>query len=297
MRSTALIITAGLVLMSSGVSAEETGTEDSTRWKKSLTIDFTTTQTTYSDSWVGGEAGSVNWVTNLNGHARKQLAPWLAYSTILKMSFGQTYNQDADTKRWRKPQKSTDLIDWEHVGRLTLHQFIDPYAAFRLETQFFDASVPGLQRYFSPLKLTESAGLARKFYEQDKDYITSRLGLGLRQTIKQVVIGDTALLQTVDSTLVDGGIESVTDVILTLNDQLRYVGKLSLYKALFSSESDAATNDDWQAVDVNWENQFIATIGGFITVNLYTQLLFDKQISGRLRLKETLAIGFLLKVF
>ncbi|MDH4156868.1 MAG: hypothetical protein OEW00_06290, partial [candidate division Zixibacteria bacterium] len=30
-------------------------------WKKSLQVDLTTTQTSYSNSWVGGEAGSVNW--------------------------------------------------------------------------------------------------------------------------------------------------------------------------------------------------------------------------------------------
>ncbi|RME30229.1 MAG: DUF3078 domain-containing protein [Candidatus Zixiibacteriota bacterium] len=273
--------------------------DDSTAldWKKALTVDLTTTQTSYSDSWVGGEAGSFNWVANVNGNARRQLSPLVAYSTILKLSFGQTYTQDAETKQWKSPQKSTDLIDWDNVARFTLNGFVDPYAAFRLESQFFDASVPRKKRYFSPLKLTESAGLARKFYEKKDDYITSRLGFGLREIIRNTIVGDTALLQTEDSTEVDGGIESVTDVILTLSDKLHYTGKLTMYKALFFSESDTAPNDDWKSVDINWENQITANLSKIIAVSFYTQLLYDKQIRRRIRLKETMALGFTFKLF
>lgn len=276
------------------------GGDDNPDWKKSLIIDITTTQTSYSDSWVGGEAGSVNWVANLNGSIEKQLKEWFDLKSTLRLSFGQTLTQSTDsTKQWSKPRKSTDLIDWENVGRFTLHKLVDPYAAFRVETQFVDASVDAKKRFFNPIMLTESVGIARKFYGKDKDYITSRLGLGLRQIIKTVII-DSLALTTTDSTLTDGGLESVTDIAITLNKKLSYTGKLTLYKALYFSGKDKVGGtpfeDNWKAVDINWENIVSASLSKIVTVNLYTQLLYDKEVSRKGRFKETLAIGFVFKM-
>ena len=267
-------------------------------WQKSLIWDITTTQTAYSDAWVGGEAGSVNWVTNLNGSADRQLSDWLNFKTTLKVSFGQTMTQDT-AKNWSKPIKSTDLIDWENVGRFTMGGFVDPYAAFRLETQFYDGGDARKKLYISPLKLTESVGVARKFYERDEDFITSRLGLGLRQIFVSGIVNDTTLA-TETETLTDGGFESVTDATITFDEDLRYTSKLTLFRAVFFSESDAVkgtpAEDYWKAIDVNWENIISASITKIVTVNLYTQLLYDKEVSKKGRFKETLAIGFVFKM-
>jgi len=268
-------------------------------WHKSLAADVTITQTGYSDSWVGGEAGSVSWVSNLNGLAEKQLSERFNFKSTLKMSFGQTLTQDAETKDWSKPKKSTDLIDWENVGLFTLHKYVDPYVAFRLETQFFDGRVPSKKLYFSPLKLTESVGIARKFYKKDEDFVSSRLGLGIRQIFKSVIV-DPVTLATTDSTLTDGGFESVTDVKMTVHENILYTGKLSLYKAVIFSESDAVEGteyeDDWKAIDVNWENILSASVTKIVAVSLYTQVLYDKEISKKGRFKETVAIGFVFKM-
>jgi len=269
-------------------------------WKKSLILDITTTQTAYSDSWVGGEAGSLNWVSNLSGTAEKQAAPWLNYRSILKLSFGQTVTQDDSTKRWSKPKKSTDLIDWDNLGRLTLHSFVDPYLAFRLESQFAFKLSEVKTVYLSPIKLTESFGIARMFYSGGKtDVVISRFGFAFRQIITdQLVTGSTT--ETKSITTNDGGIESVTDVQLTLNERLIYTSKLGLFKAVFFSEKDkfAGTpqTDDWKAIDINWENSVTAQLSKIITTKFYTQLLYDKQISRRGRIKETLGIGFLFKL-
>jgi hypothetical protein len=265
-------------------------------WKKSLILDFTTAQSSYSNSWVGGEAGSINWVSNLNGTAERQLKSWLNYRTILKASFGQTLTQDATTHDWSKPKKSTDLIDWDNLMRFTTNRLVDPYAAIRLETQFYLQMDNNLTAYLRPLKFTESGGLARKFYSKDKDIVLSRLGLALRQIVKTYNAGGEPPVKK-DSTLTDGGIESVTDISLALNKRVLYVGKLGLYKAFFFSGSDKVKGtvfeNDWKAVDINWENQFRVQVTKIITVNLYTQLLYDKEVSRKGRFKETLALGFI----
>jgi hypothetical protein len=269
----------------------------STGWKKSVAIDLTTTQTSYSDSWVGGEAGSVNWVGNLNGDALKQVKPWVEFASKLKLSFGQTLSQDAETKSWSKPRKSTDLIDWENVARFTLEKTLDPYAAVRLESQFLDASNVSKKIYFNPIKLTESVGLARKLWEHEKDFVLTRVGVGARQMFKRTADTSTVGLSIVDTTFVDNGLESVTDVEIVFRDNLKYTGKLSLYKALYFSKKDEVATDYWKAVDVNWENLLSAAITKVVTVNLYTQLLYDKEVSKKGRFKETLALGLVYKLF
>lgn len=305
------IIVFSLVLLMAALLMTElsTAAEDSTvtGWQTSLIADLTTTQTAYSDSWVGGEAGSFNWVGNLNGAAENQLSPKFNLRSTLKMSFGQTMSQNAETKDWSKPQKSTDLIDWENVGKFTFGWHVDPYAAFRVETQFLDASVPVKNRYLSPMLLTESAGLAKKlYYKGEKEFITSRLGAAVRQTItKEIVYGvegadSMVVLGTKNATATDGGIESVTDASLSFGEKLKYTGKLTLFKALFFSKKDdfkgTAAEDYWKAIDANFENIVNASITKIVSVNFYLQFLYDKQVSIKGRLKETLGIGFVFKL-
>ncbi|MBK7142661.1 MAG: DUF3078 domain-containing protein [bacterium] len=275
-------------------------------WKKSLTFDLTTAQTAYSDSWVGGEAGSFNWVSNLNGTGERQLSPKINYSTILKLSFGQTYTQDEETKDWSKPKKSTDLIDWDNMFRFTFGGFVDPYAAFRVESQFFTLhSSPTFYKrvFFRPTKFTESAGIAKRLYTgKNTENITTRLGMAVREVLNTELVKDSLNVDTLDnSTYNDGGFESVTDFNLMLAKQIGYVAKLTLYKAIFFSDKDKVKGsefeDDWKAVDVNFENQFNVQVTKIVTVKLYTQVLYDKQVSRKGRFKETLGLGLAYKIW
>lgn len=294
MKLRAFFTFACILVLATAVSAADSTV---TGWQKSLQIDFTTTQTSYSDSWVGGEAGSVNWVSNLNGSAEKALSDLVHFRSKLKLSFGQTLTQDAETKDWSKPVKSTDLIDWENVFRFTMHKFVDPYAAVRLESQFVDASNPNKKIYLSPLRLTESIGAERDIYKKEKDFVTTRLGLAARQIFVRKADISSANLDVVDTTYFDNGMESVTDAEFVINESLKYTGKLTLYKAFYFSKKDEVANDYWKAVDVNWENIVSASLTKIVTVNLYTQLLYDKEVSKKGRFKETLAIGFVFKMF
>jgi len=301
-----IVLLTALVFLATAVLAQDSTT---TGWKKSLVFDLTATQTAYSNSWAGGEAGSFSWVSNLNGFSEKHFSPAFVYTARLKLSFGQTLSQrimtdpvtGAEEKKWDRPQKSTDLIDWENVGRLTQGWAVDPYIALRLESQFYDGSVEGHNRFFSPLKLTESGGIARQIYAKDDDLLVSRLGFAIRQIITKGLIPerDTITNQATyvrdDSTLSDGGIEWVTDANFVLNKNIQYTGKLSLFKALIYSKKDEVKDTPqenyWKAVDVNWENILAAKVSKVVTVNFYLQFLYDKQIDLRGRLKQTLGLG------
>lgn len=300
-----IVALVALLLITPGMTAAQvdSAAADSvqTGWKLAMVFDLTGTQAAYSDSWSGSEVGALSWVSNLNGSAEKQLAPALNFSSKLRLSFGQTHTQkteidiDGNEKKfWEKPKKSADLIDWDNVGRLTKGWKVDPYVALRLESQFLDESFEGKDRFFNPLRLTESAGVSRKLYARDKDEIISRLGFALRQTFKNAVT-DTATVTTVDSIKHDGGLESVTDAKLTLHESVLYSSKLTLYWALHYSDKDkligTPQEDYWKAIDINWEQYLTAKITKILAVNFYLQVLYDKQLDKRVQLKETLGFG------
>jgi len=269
-------------------------------WEKSFNLGLNVTQATYSDSWVGGEAGSFSWAANADGIFERQMSHKFNLKTTVKLAFGQTHTQDKDTKKWAKPEKSTDKIDLEALGRFTLNAWVDPYAAFRFESQFLDGAVDTNKRYINPITLTESAGISKTLYKKDKDKILSRLGLAIKENINRDAVSPTDPATTETITSMDGGLESVSDVTMVLNDKLGYVGKLSLYKAFFFSRKDdfkgTEAEDYWKAIDINLENTITASISRYIQVTFYTQLLYDKQISKKGRLKETLALGLTYKL-
>ena len=268
-------------------------------WKKSIDFGLNLTQNSYSDSWTGGEAGNMTWVSKVDAIFEKKVSPKFNFKNTTKLQYGQTHTQEQTTKDWQKPTKSTDKIDIENVGRLTLQSYVDPYVAFRIESQFLDASYDPIKRYINPILLTESAGISRLFYAKDKNEILSRLGFSIRQNIDKVII-DTVAEEFEYKTATDGGIESVSDIHYVFSDKLNYMGKLTLFKALFFSEKDefegSPAEDYWKAVDVNFESTISASISKYIVVSFYAQLLYDKQIDRRGRFKETLALGLTYKL-
>jgi len=143
--------------------------------------------------------------------------------------------------------------------------------------------------------ITFSAGIAKQLLKKKKDDILTRLGFALKiNSDKKHKDSDTTLSST------DGGLESNTDIKLVINERLGYVGKLTLYKAFFTSEKENPLEpenaDDWKAIDINWENKFSASISKYVIVSLYAQLLYDKQIHHKGRFKETLSFGLTYKL-
>ena len=268
-------------------------------WKLSVDANLTFTQNNYSDNWAGGEAGAISWAFNSNSLAEKQLSSKLFNKNTLKLLFGQTHNQDAESNRWSKPVKSTDLVDFESVMRFTLGAWVDPYVGARIETQFYDAGDITNKRYLNPATFTESAGIARVFIKEEKREWNARLGAGIRQHVNRDVydpVADTK--ETFTST--DGGLVFDSEFKTSMSgDKIGFSSKLTVYKALAYSKKDdfAGTEreDYWKAPDVNWENIFTASITKYLMVNLYIQLLYDKEIDLGGRFKETMALGLTYK--
>jgi hypothetical protein len=291
MRSLALF-SISLLLVSSAVSAEP--------WTLSADVNLTATQSAFSDNWVGGEAGALSWALNSNWLAEKQLNPKLHTKNTLKLLFGQTHNQDLETKNWSKPVKSNDLIDFESVLRITMGWFVDPYAGLRIESLFLDQSDPELERYINPVKFTESVGIAKVFFKEENRELMMRLGAGFRQFLDRDRY-DAASDTRDNFTSNDAGFIFDADFKTPLaGDKITYQSKLTVYQAYYYSEKEVLEGlpegDYWKAPDVNWENTFSAGITEYLMVSLYVQLLYNKEVDLAGRFKQTLALGFTYKL-
>lgn len=271
-----------------------------TPWNLSVDANLTLTQNAYSNNWAGGEAGLLAWAFNYNSLAEKQLSLKVNNKNTLKLAFGQTYNQDKETKEWLDPVKSTDLIDFESVVRFTLGEFVDPFASGRIETQFLDNSDTALDRFINPLNFTEAIGVARVWVKGEKREFGSRFGFGLKQIVNRDVLVDTlGNRETKFSNY--GGFTFVTDFNTPLaQEKITLTSKLSIFEAVFYSEADelkGLPNENyWKYPDVNWENIFTASITKYLMVNLYLQFLYDKEIDDEIRIKETLGLGLTYKL-
>ncbi len=264
-------------------------------WQATLDANLMATQNAYSNSWTGGEAGALSWVTNWNFIAQRQFnARWNSKNTF-KLAFGQTHSQEQESKRWMKPVKSTDLIDAESLWRMTLGLFVDPFAAVRQESQFLDASQPDNIRYGNPLKFTESLGAAKSLFKEKDRELTFRLGAAFHQQMDKGVIIDAAGTKK-DFTSNSGGAEFVTDYKTPVgSDKISFASKMTVYKAVFNSKKDELAGlpnqNYWKQSDLGLENTLVANISKYLMVNLYLQMLYDKEVDPRARFKQTLSLG------
>lgn len=288
------VLIAILVLARCTVShAEEV---DSLVSKTTIDASLTLSQSTYSDNWTGGDAGNLAWIAILNAGRQIYHQETWHWRNTLNLSYGQTHSQDPETNNWRKPNKSTDKIDFESLLRYLKWTTLPPYGSFRMQSQFEDASIPSHKFYINPIQLTEAAGLSRQVYKQGDDEVLTRSGFALRQLIQRMYTDETYTEETTE-TSTDGGLEWVTDVAYKIpGSSIVYKSRLGAFKALFYSKSDeliGLENEDyWKAVDVNWENTFSAQVSKYIGVSLYLQWLYDKEVDLAGRFKQTLSVGF-----
>lgn len=283
------------IALDSGRAADQKEREIG-KWYPTLETGVNLTQSSYSDNWSGGDKGSVVWTAILNGTLENQLSGKMNWHNTLKLAYGQTHNQDKGSEgdlTWNRPEKSTDLVDLESILRLTLGAFVDPFASARFESQFLDASDPeGRNLTFNPIRLRESAGIARKILDEEDRSLLSRLGFTFRQGIRRQ-FEDTGSDATVTETSNDGGIEWTTDYkTKILENRVTWTSKLTFYQPVFYSGKDdleGLTEEYLQEVglpkdladyttvmDIDFENIFTTQITRLLSVGLYTRWMYAK---------------------
>jgi hypothetical protein len=296
-------IACALLLAAAFAAARPAAAADPGPWKFGTTAQLTLSQSAFSSNWAGGDRGSLVWVIGTDTQADRQLTTRFNWANHLELAYGQTSKQNPDPSnggdlRWDTPEKSTDKIALESTGRWTLDRWADPYFSLRLDSQFLDQGNPLGELSFNPIKLKEAAGIARVLRKTDDASVLTRLGFGFRQTMGKTFVIDPALRKASFSSN-DGGLEWQTNVVQPmLEKKVLYKGQLLLFQPVFYSKSSALEQFDrdvragdasraaepgrepvadfWKAVDVNFQNEFTASITKVLGVSLTAQFVYDK---------------------
>ena len=262
-------------------------------WIYSADVGFVLNGSSYSDNWTGGEVGTMAWKLLSNSMTEKQINPSMNNKNTLELIFGQTYNQDINSREWSPPLEAADRIDLESVLRFTFGWVLDPVLVGRMQSQFYDNRVDDNKRYINPVDLTESFGVARAIFKSEKKELIVRTGVALKQSIDRGVIDPESSQRTTDITN-EGGLELVADLITrTADERITYKSKLSIFESLFRGEE--SDDDYWRYPNVDWENTFSAGITKYLTVDLYVQVLYDREIDEKPRYRQTMGLGLTYK--
>ncbi len=263
-------------------------------WKYSINSNLTATMSFYSDNWSGNEANAMSYTAQIHSSLSRQFTPILLNKHSLKLAFGQTLLQDT-ADDWTL-NKSTDLIDYETMLLFTLKSWVDPYISAKLLSQFLDErevnDISNNRRYFNPLDITESVGIARQITKTELVDWNTRLGAAVREYIDRHMQTDMPDVYET-STTTSGGIELVTGLkAVNKAKWLNFTSLLKVYEALVSTDADnPIVGDDWRYPVVNWENTLTLNVTKYIMITWYGQVLYEKKLDPDPRLKNTLSIG------
>ena len=265
-------------------------------WKLTTVLAANLSQSSFSSNWAGGDKGSIVWVLGANTTAERQFSRSFNLLNTLQLAYGQTSKQVDDGtggRVWDTPDKTTDQLLFESVGRWTTSGYVDPYLSLRAESQFEDQSNPlGVLR-FNPIKLKESAGIARVLRKTADAELITRVGFGFRQAFGRTFVAGPPVAKESFSTN-DGGFEWQTSVKQPiLEKKVLWTGSLLVFQPVFFSGSgDLETYDDearvafgaghenvadfWRTADLGAQSTFSAQITKSLGVELFAQWVYDK---------------------
>ncbi len=252
-----------------------------TPWEINLNANLMGSFQYYSKNWNGDEKGALSLTAQFNGEAQRQFNTFLHNRNVLKLSYGRINYQKENRSGFSDPVKSTDLVEFESVLKLTVTKTTNPFIAVRYVSQFFDESDSTKTYYFNPSQVLESFGGAVQLIKNKNIDLTMRLGGALRQTFFQN--------EGLDHTN-DGGLEYVSELNASNRDGwIKFQSVCKIYEALATSQDKP--DDRWRHPDVNWENTLNVNITKYLMLNVYMQLLYDKEIDLSASFKNVTSLG------
>ena len=193
-----------------------------------------------------------------------------------KLSYGESKSGEQDAR------KAADEIRIESVFtyKMDTENNLNPYVAvtglsqFTRGFEYTDTSRIEISNFMDPGYFTQSLGIG---YTRDENFKT-RLGATLKQTVTDKHADRYALGETFRT---EYGVESVTDFTTSLSENILYTGKLGLFSNLIRFDE----------IDVDWDNKFVGKVSDFLNVTLNIRVFYDRDVSSKRQLLQTLAVG------
>lgn len=253
-------------------------------WKHTLISTVTLTQVSYTD-WAAGGDNALAYAAIADGKSVDDQIN-TNWATSYKFAFGQARLGGKGLR------KTDDRIDLETVLTYKLGTYINPYTAGTFKTQFTegfkyndDGTSTRVSHLMDPAYATQSVGVG---YQPVKE-VKTRLGFALRETFADryaAVYSDDPETPELETTKIEGGLESVTEAEAKVDDNILFKSKLELF----------APFKQLDVIVMRMDNTLSAAISKYFNVNLNVQLINERAITPRTQVKETLSLGFTYKL-
>jgi hypothetical protein len=248
-------------------------------WKHTAAAGLNLSQVSYKD-WVAGGENALAYGLHLGGLSTS-FADRTVWANTYRFAFGQARLGDQGLR------KTDDEVYMESFLVYKLGTQVNPYAAGTFRTQFAPGNTydgggveTQVSKFFDPAYLTQSAGVAY----QPVAGVTTRVGIALREVLTSnfpAYADDPDTKDIVEKTSVRGGAESVTDLHVTLADNIDLTARLELF-APFNAMGRVIVRNDYGIA---------AKVNSFISTTLTVNILNDVNISPRTQIKQVLALG------
>jgi len=252
--------------------------EKKTAWEKSIQGGVNMTQTGY-DNWAPGGENAFAWQTNLNYKFVRDMET-MKWSNTGKFLYGATKTGS------RAMRKASDEIKIESVLTYKLGSKVNPYLSATGETQFAAGKFYGpdtsyqISAFMDPGYFRESLGAGYQINES----LATRFGLSFKQTITSDFprpYADDPDTDEIEKIRSEVGLESVTDLSLKVSETGIWNSKLELFSAFSTIRN----------VDVNWDNTLTVKVTEYVNMNINFKLVYDKDVSEKRQIKQSMAIG------
>lgn len=273
-----IIITVFLIASISSGQSDSVG--QSPEWKHTLIAGLTITQVSYTD-WAQGGENALAYTLSIDGKSIQDLTS-TNWSNSYKLAYGQTR---LGSKGLRK---TDDKIELESVLTYKIGTYFNPYASTTFKSQFDDGykyddatnTQTAISAAFDPMYLTQAVGVGYQPFVQLK----TRLGAALREVFDSKKFGyadDAKTIPTIETSKVQGGLESVTDVEIKIEENTLFTSKLEMF----------APFNDIDVVVVRSDNTISSKVNSYISIVFNVQLINDASVTARSQIKEGLALG------
>ena len=249
-------------------------------WKNSALGNVNLSQSHF-DNWSKGGTDDLSWEVRLEGRALKkeEKTEWESKGKAL---YGQSRVEGLGTR------KASDELTLETMYTYLWTEWVNPFASTRFQSQFapgyaYNDSLGTRERVsgpFDPSYLTQTLGVGRSWTDAYK----VRVGATLKETFSAAAYGyadDEETLTEVETFKLEPGASFIAEVRQPLMENILLTSILDVF----------ANFKGTRETDVRWENQVTAKVNRWVSANAALDVLYDRDISARRQIRQTLGIG------
>ncbi len=276
------IIIVLLLFIASVLSQDATAVD--TTWQKEAVGSFSFNQAHF-DNWVAGGENTFAHQFDLSGKLVYYSDKYI-WTNAAKIAFGNSKIGEADTK------KTTDELRIESILTYLWEFKTKPYLSLKGETQlapgyiYDENSNTQVSRFLDPGYFTQSAGFQHSLNKE----LSIRFGAAVKETITKdfpAPYADDPETQEIETTKIESGMESVLVFSKKINENTLINSTIDLFNNFTSID----------ATDVRWDTDFTTQITKYINVKLNVKLFYDKDISTKRQLNQSLLLGISYTLF